>query len=123
MKGNDMTKYTTTSLIKELEKFTEDLPIETELAMVYNYDDDKVLAESRDTYEDIQDVFDDYAKHATELAIFEGSWEEDYEQKRNKVAEKFIIQKTLKEDGIGENRANILAEEIMDKLKQGGVIK
>lgn len=47
----------------------------------------------------------------------------DYEQKRNDVAEKFIIQKTLKEDGIGENRANILAEEIMDKLKQGGVIK
>ena len=78
MRMDNMTKYTTTSLIKVLEKFPEDLPIETELAMVYNYDDDKIIEEtSGKTFKDEDEVYDIYSKHATELAIFEGSWEEE----------------------------------------------
>lgn len=102
MKGNDMTKYTTTSLIKELEKFPEDLPIETELAMVYNYDSDKVLAD--------QDVFDDYAKHATELAIFEGSWEDDNISDLNNIMPKYVLGWEV-EDHCGPNA--ILKKDIL----------
>ena len=47
----------------------------------------------------------------------------DYEEKRSEVAEKFIIQQTLKEHNISEEKANQLAGRIMLKLKQGGVIK
>lgn len=87
-----MTKYTTTSLIKELEKFPEDLPIETELAMVYNYDDDKVIEEtSGKTFKDEEDVFKVYAKYATELAIFEGSWEEDNISDLNNIMPKYVV--------------------------------
>lgn len=92
MKGNDMTKYTTTSLIKELEKFPEDLPIETELAMVYNYNDDKVIEEtSGKTFKDMDEVYDIYSKHATELAIFEGSWEEDNISDLNNIMPKYVL--------------------------------
>lgn len=92
MKGNDMTKYTTTSLIKTLEKFPEDLPIETELAMVYNYNDDKVIEEtSGKTFKDMDEVYDIYSKHATELAIFEGSWEEDNISDLNNIMPKYVL--------------------------------
>lgn len=92
MKGNDMTKYTTTSLIKELEKFPEDLPIETELAMVYNYDDDKVIEEtSGKTFKDEDELYGIYSKHATELAIFEGSWEEDNISDLNNIMPKYVV--------------------------------
>ena len=92
MRMDNMTKYTTTSLIKELEKFPEDLPIETELAMVYKYDDDKVIEEtSGKTYNDIKELCDDYAKYATELAIFEGSWEEDNISDLNNIMPKYVV--------------------------------
>ena len=73
-----MTKYTTTSLIKKLEKFPANLPIETELACLFNYDSDKAIEETAGKeYDNEEELFDVHMKYATELAIFEGSWEED----------------------------------------------
>lgn len=110
MKGNDMTKYTTTSLIKELEKFPEDLPIETELAMVYNYDDKVIEETSGKTFKDKEDVFKVYAKYATELAIFEGSWEEDNISDLNNIMPKYVLGWEV-EDHCGPNA--ILKNEII----------
>ena len=87
-----MTEYTTTSLIKELEKFPKDLPIETELATLFNYDSDKVLEEcSEKEFDSEEDMFDVYKKYATEVAIFEGSWEEDNISDLNNILPKYII--------------------------------
>ena len=65
-------KYTTTSLIKELEKFPEDLVIETELAMMWNYDDKyKEYMKSMSP-----ELFKEFTQSvAIDLCIFEGSWE------------------------------------------------
>ena len=87
-----MTEYTTTSLIKELEKFPENLPIETELACIFNYDSDKVLEEcSGKTYENKEELFGVYAKYATELAIFEGSWKDDNISDLNNIMPKYVL--------------------------------
>ena len=86
-----MTEYTTTSLIKELEKFPENLPIKTELAMIYNYDSDKVIEEcSGKEYDNEEELFDQYRKYATELAIFEGSWEDDNISDLNNIMPKYV---------------------------------
>lgn len=88
---NKMTKYTTTSLIKELEKFPTDTPIETELAFIFNYDSDKVIEEcSGKTYETETELFETYKKYATELAIFEGSWEKDNISDVNNIMPKYV---------------------------------
>ena len=67
-----MTKYTTTSLIETLKEFPEDLPIETELALLWNYPDNL-----KKTSEDMSD--EEFIRltqeNATDLCIFEGSWE------------------------------------------------
>ena len=87
-----MTKYTTTSLIKELEKFPEDLPIETELALIYNYDSNKVLEEvSCEDYMNVEELYDAYSQYATELAIFEGSWEDDNISDLNNIMPKYVV--------------------------------
>lgn len=69
-----MTKFTTTSLIKLLKEFPKDLPIETELSLLWNYPD-----ELRKYYDKIP--YDEYEEltiqKATDLCIFEGSWEKD----------------------------------------------
>lgn len=84
-------KYTTTSLIRTLEKYPENLPIETELAFIFNYDSDKVLEEvSGKTYDNEEELYEVYEKHATELAIFEGSWEEDNISDLNNILPKYI---------------------------------
>ena len=67
-----MTKYTTTSLIETLEELPEDLPIDTELALIWNYPDN--LKEQMDdlTEEEFRLLTQE---NATDLCIFEGSWE------------------------------------------------
>ena len=66
-----MTKYTTTSLIKELEKYPEDTVIETDLAFIYNFPEECYeLESSMDSSR-----FLDYCKScAYRVGIFEGDW-------------------------------------------------
>lgn len=69
-----MTKYTTTSLIEELKKFPEDTPIETDLAFIFNYNNMCNFFKN----EMSDDEFSDFCKKtASDIAIFDGSWEED----------------------------------------------
>ena len=82
-----MTKYTTTSLIEELKKFPEDTPIETDLAFIFNYNDmwDFFKNEMSD------DEFLDFSKtKATDVAIFEGSWEEDNISDINNIMPNYV---------------------------------
>lgn len=69
-----MTKYTTTSLIETLKEFPKDLPIETELALLWNYPDN--LKTKMDTMSK-EEFFTLTQENATDLCIFEGSWEKD----------------------------------------------
>ena len=69
-----MTKYTTTSLIETLKEFPEDLPIETELALLWNYPDK--LKTKMDTMSK-EEFIELTQENATDLCIFEGSWEKD----------------------------------------------
>lgn len=82
-----MTKYTTTSLIKELKKFPKDTPIKTDLAFIFNYNDmcDFFKNEMSD------DEFLDFCKKtATDVAIFEGSWEEDNISDINNIMPNYV---------------------------------
>ena len=83
-----MTKYTTTSLIKELKKFPEDTPIETDLAFIFNYNNiwcDCFKNEMSDN------EFLDFCKMtATDIAIFEGSWEEDNISDINNIMPNYV---------------------------------
>lgn len=82
-----MTKYTTTSLIKELKKFPEDTPIETDLAFIFNYND--MWNFFKDEMSD--DEFLDFSKSkATDVAIFEGSWEEDNISDINNIMPNYV---------------------------------
>lgn len=67
-----MTQYTTTSLIEILSKFPKDLPIETELALMWNYPDK--LRDKMDSM-DSEEYVEFTMNHATDLCIFEGSWD------------------------------------------------
>lgn len=82
-----MTKYTTTSLIAELEKFPEDTPIRTELAFIYNYDPicDFLKGDMSDK------AFLEYTKsRARDLAIFEGSWKNDNISDLNNIMPEYV---------------------------------
>lgn len=82
-----MTKYTTTSLIEELKKFPEDTPIKTDLAFIFNYNNmcDCFKNEMSD------DEFLDFCKKtATDVAIFEGSWEEDNISDINNIMPNYV---------------------------------
>lgn len=82
-----MTNYTTTSLIEELKKFPKDTPIKTDLAFIFNYDDmcDCFKNEMSD------DEFLDFCKKmATDVAIFEGSWEEDNISDINNIMPNYV---------------------------------
>lgn len=116
MKGNDNTRYTVKSLIEELKGFPMDTPIETELAMVYQYDSDKVLEEcSGKHYDTMEDVFDIYKKYATKLAIFEGSWEDDNISDLNNILPEYIVGWNV-EDKCGPNA--ILKKDIISMYFQ-----
>lgn len=67
-----MTRFTTTELIEFLLKFPEDLQIETELSCMWNYPD-----ELKDKMNDMSsdDFMEFTMNNATDLCIFEGSWE------------------------------------------------
>ena len=65
-----MTKFTTTSLIRLLEEFPDDLPIETELALMWNYDDDFINVGDY-TNEELEKYS---RRNANSLCIFEGDW-------------------------------------------------
>lgn len=82
-----MTKYTTTSLIEELKKFPKDTPIKTDLAFIFNYNNmcDFFKNEMSD------DEFLDFCKKtATDVAIFEGSWEEDNISDINNIMPNYV---------------------------------
>ncbi|MBO6274243.1 MAG: hypothetical protein J6M91_01655 [Methanobrevibacter sp.] len=67
-----MTEFTTTSLIEFLLKFPKDLPIETELACMWNYPEE-ILEKMEDMS---AEEFREFSMNkATDLCIFEGSWE------------------------------------------------
>lgn len=67
-----MAKFTTTSLISFLKQFPEDLPIETELAIMWNYPDE-LITDGVDTSSDEFAV--KTMNNATDICIFEGNWE------------------------------------------------
>lgn len=69
-----MTKYTTTSLIETLKEFPKDLPIETELSLLWNYPDN--LTNQKENMGN-EEFFRLTQENATDLCIFEGSWEKD----------------------------------------------
>lgn len=103
-----MTKYTTTSLIEELKKFPEDTPIETDLAFIFNYND------MWDIFKDemSDDEFLDFSKSkATDVAIFEGSWEEDNISDINNIMPNYV-------DGWYKTKITIDKDEY-EKLKSG----
>lgn len=82
-----MTKYTTSSLIAELEKFPEDTPIRTELAFIYNYDPicDFLKGDMSDK------AFLEYTKsRARDVAIFEGSWKDDNISDLNNIMPEYV---------------------------------
>ena len=111
-----MTKYTTTNLIKELEKFPKDLPIDTELTCVYKYDDEKVLSEvSGVQFENEEEMFNVYKKYATRLAIFEGNWEDDNISDLNNILPEYIVGWTPEHHC---NNHAILKEDIITAIYQ-----
>lgn len=80
-------KFTVKSLIEMLSKFPEDLKIITELSFLWNYPD-----ELRDNGMDIDsDEFRDLTMaNATELLIFEGSWEKDNISDVDNILEEYL---------------------------------
>ena len=81
-----MTKYTVNDLIKELEKFPKNLPIETELAFMWNYPTE--LLEYFEDYDEDDFVLLTQA-NALDLCIFEGSWEKNVSNVDGKFEEYF----------------------------------
>lgn len=111
-----MTKYTTTSLIKELEKFPKDLPIDTELECVYNYDDEKVFSEVLGVqFENEEEMFNVFKKYTTRLAIFEGNWEDDNISDLNNIMPEYVVGWTPEHHC---NNHAILKEDIITKYFQ-----
>ena len=83
-----MSKYTTTSLIEELEKYPEHTMIQTELAFIYKYNDMCDLFRN-DCWS--ENEFLDYCKkNASEVAIFEGSWDTDEISDLNNIMPKYV---------------------------------
>lgn len=83
-----MTKYTTTTLIEELQKYPENTPIHTELAFLYRYND---LCHFFRKEDESDEDFLNYCKSTTsDLCIFEGSWEDDNLSDLNNLIPEYI---------------------------------
>ena len=67
-------KYTVEELIRILSNFPSDLKIETELALMWNYPDE--IKEFMDSMSE-EDFLEYTMNQATDLCIFEGSWEKN----------------------------------------------
>lgn len=83
-----MTKYTTTTLIEELQKYPENTPIRTELAFLYHYND--LCHFFREENESDEDFLTYCKSTASDLCIFEGSWEEDNLSDLNNLIPEYI---------------------------------
>ena len=83
-----MTKYTTTTLIEELQKYPENTPIRTELALLYHYND--LCHFFREEDESDEDFLNYCKSTASDLCIFEGSWEEDNLSDLNNLIPEYI---------------------------------
>lgn len=83
-----MTKYTTTTLIEELQKYPENTPIRTELALLYHYND--LCHFFREEDESDEDFLTYCKSTASDLCIFEGSWEEDNLSDLNNLIPEYI---------------------------------
>lgn len=83
-----MTKYTTTTLIEELQKYPENTPIRTELAFIYRYND--LCHLFRGEYESNKDFLNYCKSTASDLCIFEGSWEEDNLSDLNNLIPEYV---------------------------------
>lgn len=83
-----MTKYTTTTLIEELQKYPENTPIRTELAFLYHYND--LCHFFREENESDEDFLTYCKSTASDLCIFEGSWEEDNVSDLNNLITEYI---------------------------------
>lgn len=83
-----MTKYTTTTLIKELQKYPENTPIRTELAFIYRYNDLCHLFREED--ESDEDFLNYCKSTASDIAIFEGSWEDDNLSDLNNIIPEYV---------------------------------
>lgn len=83
-----MTKYTTTTLIEELQKYPENTPIRTELAFLYHYNDLCYFFREEDEFDE---DFLNYCKStASDLCIFEGSWEDDNLSDLNNLIPEYV---------------------------------
>ena len=65
--------YTVEELIRELNKFPKDLKIATDLSFMFNYPDSLYDAKKVNNIKYINTL----KKNATNLCIFEGSWDKD----------------------------------------------
>lgn len=83
-----MTKYTTTTLIEELQKYPENTPIRTELALLYHYND--LCHFFREENESDEDFLTYCKSTASDLCIFEGSWEEDNLSDLNNLIPEYV---------------------------------
>ena len=83
-----MTKYTTTTLIEELQKYPENTPIRTELALLYHYND--LCHFFREEDESDEDFLTYCKSTASDLCIFEGSWEEDNLSDLNNLIPEYV---------------------------------
>lgn len=83
-----MTKYTTTTLIEELQKYPENTPIRTELALLYHYND--LCHFFREESESDEDFLTYCKSTASDLCIFEGSWEEDNLSDLNNLIPEYV---------------------------------
>lgn len=80
-------KYTIKELIEILSNFPSDLKIETELALMWNYPDE--IKESMDSMSE-KDFLEYTMNQATDLCIFEGSWEKNNISNIDGKYEKFV---------------------------------
>lgn len=126
-----MTKYTTTTLIEELQKYPEGTPIRTELAFIYHYND--LCHFFREEDESDEDFLTYCKSTASDLCIFEGSWEEDNLSDLNNLIPEYVdgwykTKITIDRDEYfrlkdAYNRLNPLKKELKSAKKNQNTIK
>ena len=79
-------RYNIEELINILNKFPKNLKIETELALMWNYSDDILKYQDQMSAEEFRDFT---MNHATDLCIFEESWEKGNVSDVNGVFKKY----------------------------------
>ena len=80
-----MTKYTTTELIKVLEKFPKNTPISNDLCMIWDFPDEIKNSKS---FKNNPIVYSQ--KNATGLGLFEGDWKQEGMTRKAEAFKKYL---------------------------------